>query len=111
MQQKNLADIRHKLSIIYKHIRQKDMQYLKSYQKKKIKIPHLLSLYLFIFMLKKNRKTTKTCLWKTKKKSSPSMYGKIKPVLREKGLEIPRQKSSRLICFFCHHQIILADVS
>jgi hypothetical protein len=99
MQQKNLADIRHKLSIIYKHIRQKDMQYLKSYQKKKIKIPHLLSLYLFIFMLKKNRKTTKTCLWK------------IKPVLREKGLEIPRQKSSRLICFFCHHQIILADVS
>jgi hypothetical protein len=50
-------------------------------------------------------------LMENKKKSSPSMYGKIKPVLREKGLEIPRQKSSRLICFFCHHQIILADVS
>jgi hypothetical protein len=50
-------------------------------------------------------------LMENKKKSSPSMYGKIKPVLREKGLEIPRQKSSRLICFFCHYQIILADVS
>jgi len=45
MQHKNLADIKHKLSIIYKHIqsmhnelRQKDTQYLKSYQKKKYKI-------------------------------------------------------------------------
>jgi hypothetical protein len=31
--------------------------------------------------------------------SSPSILGKIKHVLRERGLEIPRQKNSRLMCF------------
>jgi hypothetical protein len=36
--------------------------------------------------------------------SSPRMYGKTKPVLRERGLEIPRQKSSRPTCFNCHPQ-------
>jgi hypothetical protein len=30
------------------------------------------------------------------------MYGKSKPDLNEKGLEIPRKKSSSLMCFFCH---------
>jgi hypothetical protein len=34
------------------------------------------------------------------------MYGKSKPDLRERGLELPKQKSNRLTCFFCHsHQI------
>jgi hypothetical protein len=38
--------------------------------------------------------------------SKPSMCGKIKPVLRDRGPELPRQKSSRPTCFFCHpHQI------
>jgi hypothetical protein len=52
MQHENLAVIRHKLSIIYKHIqamhnnwdiRQKDMQYLKNYQKKKKILPFFLN--------------------------------------------------------------------
>jgi hypothetical protein len=30
------------------------------------------------------------------------MKGKNKPDLRERGLELPRQKSSRPMCFFCH---------
>jgi hypothetical protein len=41
----------------------------------------------------------------------PSMYGKSKPDFRERGLEIPRQKSSSLLCFFCHPQIVPAEVS
>jgi len=36
------------------------------------------------------------------------MYGKIKPVLRDRGSELPRQKSSSPTYFFCHpHQIPL----
>jgi hypothetical protein len=36
--------------------------------------------------------------------SSPSMKGKTKPVLRQRGLEIRRQKSSRPTCFNYHPQ-------
>jgi hypothetical protein len=39
------------------------------------------------------------------------MYGQIKLVLKERGLELPRQKSSHLTCFFCHPQIVPAEVS
>jgi hypothetical protein len=41
----------------------------------------------------------------------PNMYGKSKPDLRERGLEIPRQKNSSMMYFFCHSQIVLAEVS
>jgi hypothetical protein len=38
--------------------------------------------------------------------SKPSMCGKIEPVIRERDPELPRQKSNRPTCFFCHpHQI------
>jgi hypothetical protein len=40
----------------------------------------------------------------------PSICGKIKPVLRERGLEISRQKSSRTTCFFGHSQIVPVEV-
>jgi hypothetical protein len=40
-----------------------------------------------------------------------NMYGKSKPDLRKRGLEIPRQKNSSMMCFFCHPQIVLAEVS
>jgi len=39
------------------------------------------------------------------------MCGKIKPVFKKKGSELPRQKSSRPTCFFCHPQIVPAEVS
>jgi hypothetical protein len=39
------------------------------------------------------------------------MCGKIKPVLKERGSELPRQKSRCPKCFFCHPQIVLAEVS
>jgi len=39
------------------------------------------------------------------------MCGKIKPDLKEKGSELPRQKSNRLTCFFCHPQIVPTEVS
>jgi hypothetical protein len=67
MEQENLADIRHKLSIIYKHIQsmRNELRYKakihtisekpskeKKKKKKKNKILHLLPQYLF-FMLKK----------------------------------------------------------
>jgi hypothetical protein len=32
------------------------------------------------------------------------MCGKIKPILDERGLELPRQKNSRPTCFFYHPQ-------
>jgi hypothetical protein len=41
--------------------------------------------------------------------SKPSKCGKIKPVLRERGLEIPRQKSSRSF-FFCHPNQIPGEI-
>jgi hypothetical protein len=40
----------------------------------------------------------------------PSMCGKIKHV-HTKGSELPRQKSNILMCFFCHPQIVPAEVS
>jgi hypothetical protein len=39
------------------------------------------------------------------------MRGKIKPILRERGLEIPRQKSNRPTCFICHPKKKSAEVS
>jgi hypothetical protein len=39
------------------------------------------------------------------------MYGKSKPDIKERGLEIPRQKSSNLTCFSCHPPIVSAKVS
>jgi hypothetical protein len=84
MQQENLADIRHKLSIIYKHIQSihNGLRYqakihtifeklLKEKEKKNL---HLLPQFFF-FNVKKNKteKTTKTCLWRKDTISSPSM--------------------------------------
>jgi hypothetical protein len=40
-----------------------------------------------------------------------SMCGKIKPVFKERGSELPRQKSIRPTCFFCHPQIVPEEVS
>jgi hypothetical protein len=51
-------------------------------------------------MLKTNKqKKNKDMLMEKEMTSIPSMQGKAKPVLMERGLEIPRQKSSRLTCF------------
>jgi hypothetical protein len=44
-------------------------------------------------------------------KTPPSMYGKSKPDLWERGLEIPRQISNNLMCFFCHPKKAHAEVS
>jgi hypothetical protein len=78
------------------------MQYLKSYQEKKNKIPHLLPIF---FLLKTNKqKNKKDMLMEKEMTSNPSMYGKIEPVLMERGLELQRQKSSLPTCFNCHPQ-------
>jgi hypothetical protein len=39
------------------------------------------------------------------------MWSKIKHVLNERGSELPRHKSSRPTCFFCHPQIVPVEVS
>jgi hypothetical protein len=39
------------------------------------------------------------------------MYGKIKLVLKKRALELPEQKSSCPTYFFCHPQIVPAEVS
>jgi hypothetical protein len=69
---------------------------------------------LFFFMLKKKkereRKTIKTCLQGKETISNPSMWGKIKPVLRERGSELPRKKSSHPTCFFYHPHKIPAEI-
>jgi hypothetical protein len=65
----------------------------------------------FFLMLRKKKDTKKTCLWRKKIISSPSMSGKSKPNLRERGLELPRQKSNHLTCFFNHPQKMSAKVS
>jgi len=38
------------------------------------------------------------------------MWGKIKPVLRERGFELPKQENSRPKCFFCHPHKLLAKI-
>jgi hypothetical protein len=73
------------------------MQYLKIYQNK-IKIMHLLP--NFFFFLRKEKHKNKNMLYGKEPESKPSMCGKIKPVLGERGSELPRQKSSRPKCFF-----------
>jgi len=76
--------------------------------KEKIKILHLLPQFFlfFIFLCKNN----KTCFDRKETEPKPCMCGKIKPVLKERGLELPRQKSSRPMCFLCHLQIVLVEV-
>jgi hypothetical protein len=55
--------------------------------------------------LKTNKqKNNKDMLMEKEMTSSLSIYSKLKLVLRERGLEIPRQKSSRPTCFNCHPQ-------
>jgi hypothetical protein len=66
---------------------------------------------IFFFNVEKKKDTKKTCLWRKKIISSPSMSGKSKPNLRERGLELPRQKSNHLTCFFNHPQKMSAKVS
>jgi hypothetical protein len=43
--------------------------------------------------------------------NKPSMYSKIKPVLKEKCSEIPGQKGSCPTCLFCHPQKVPSEVS
>jgi hypothetical protein len=64
----------------------------------------------FFFLENKSIKTTKIC-YTGKEKSSPSMYGKGKLDLREIGLPLPRQKSSRPTCFVCHSYEIPTEIS
>jgi hypothetical protein len=53
-------------------------------------------------MLKTIKQKNKDMLMEKEITSSHIMQDKIKPVLRERGLEILRQKSSRSACFNCH---------
>jgi hypothetical protein len=46
---------------------------------------------------KEKRKEKKDILWEKETISSPSMWGKIKPVLRERSSELLRQKSSDVL--------------
>jgi hypothetical protein len=39
------------------------------------------------------------------------MYGKIKPVLKERGSKIPKQKDTHPTCLFYHPQKVHAEVS
>jgi hypothetical protein len=75
-------------------IKQKDMQYLKSYQKKKEKnstsSPPIFFLIFFNVKKIKRQENYKNMLWGKETISSPGMWGKIKPDLKERGLEIPR---------------------
>jgi hypothetical protein len=48
---------------------------------------------------------------KKQNKTKPSICGKIKPALEEKGSELQKHKSSRTTCFFCHRQIVPTEVS
>jgi hypothetical protein len=87
MQQENLADIRHKLSIVYKHIQlmHNELRYqTKTYtiseklSKEKIKISHFLpNIYIYIYiyiLLKTNKhKSNKDMLMEKEMTSSPSM--------------------------------------
>jgi hypothetical protein len=84
MQQENLTDIRHKLSIIYKHIQlmHNELRYqAKTYtiseklSKEKIKIQHILpQFFFFFFWLKTNKqKNNKDMLMEKEITSSPSM--------------------------------------
>jgi len=84
MQQENLADIRHKLSIIYKHIQlmhnelrhqAKTHAVSEKLSKEKKKILHLLpQFFIYFFMLKSiKQKNNKDMLLKKEMTSSPSM--------------------------------------
>jgi hypothetical protein len=56
----------------------------------------------------KNNK--KTCFDGKETETKPSMCGKIKPVLKKRGSEIPRQKQPPNV-LFRHPQIVPAEVS
>jgi len=71
----------------------------------------LLQFFYFLLLLLFFCKTIKTCFDGKEIETKPSMCGKIKPVLKERGSELLRQKSSRPMCFFCHPQIVPAEVS
>jgi hypothetical protein len=86
MQKENLADIRHKLSIIFKHIQlmHNELRYqAKTYtisenlsieKKKKKKIQHLFPQFFIFFLLKTNKqKNNKDMLMENEMTSSPSM--------------------------------------
>jgi hypothetical protein len=79
----------------------------------KIKFCIFSTIFFFFFSMfkTKRQKNNKNILDDNEYKNTPSMYGKIKPNLRERGLDIPRQKSNSLMCFFYHPQIVSAVVS
>jgi hypothetical protein len=82
-----------------------------SKEKKKKKFGIFYPIFFFNVEKKNRQKNNKDMLWGKETIYSPSMWGKIKPVLKERGLEIPRQKSSRSTYFICHPQKIFAEVS
>jgi hypothetical protein len=57
--------------------------------KRENKILHIFPQNLFIFFLKKKKKTRKTCFNDKENKPTPSMCGKIKPIHKEKGSKLP----------------------
>jgi hypothetical protein len=67
--------------------------------KEKKKIPHLsppIIIIIIIILLKTQKhKNNKNMI----DDNTPSMYSKIKLDLKERGLDIPRQKSNSLMCF------------
>jgi len=67
--------------------------------------------FFFFYVENNTQKNNEDMLWGKETISSLSMWGKIKHVLRERGLEIPRQKSNRPTCFICHPKKISAEVS
>jgi hypothetical protein len=83
MQQENLADIRHKLSIIYKHIQlmHNKLRYQakthtiseKLSEEKKKKFPHLLPHIFFLLLKTIKQKNNKDMLVEKEITSSPSM--------------------------------------
>jgi hypothetical protein len=86
-------------------IRQKYIQYLKSLSKEKIKF----CIFSPNFFLKRKKKKKKKTCYEERNKILSNMWGKIKLVLRKRGLELLRQKSSRPTCVFCHPHKILAE--
>jgi hypothetical protein len=67
--------------------------------------------FFFFFKFKKiSQKNNKDILYGKETISSPSMCGKIKPILKEKGSELSREKSSRPMCFFCHPHKVPAEI-
>jgi len=84
------------------------MQYLKSYKKKSSSSPPI---FFFFFFLKKNRqKKNKNMLYENKQKHQLACAMKSN-LFTSKVQNLPRQKISSLMCFFCHPQIVPAELS